>query len=54
VDATASTRPVGHPRSISAFLRLVPFGIFVIPAIVRFVKTRRALNRHWELHGVQA
>ena len=34
-------------------LWLVPFGIFVIPAIVWFVKVQAALNRHWELHGRQ-
>ncbi|MFL5945373.1 MAG: DUF4234 domain-containing protein [Gaiellaceae bacterium] len=32
-------------------LWLVPFGIFLIPAIVWFVKVQGALNRHWELHG---
>ena len=32
-------------------LWLVPFGIFVIPAIVWFVKVQGALNRHWEMHG---
>jgi hypothetical protein len=32
-------------------LWLVPFGIFVIPAIVWFVKLQGALNRHWEEHG---
>ena len=32
-------------------LWLIPFGIFVIPAIVWFVKVQGALNRHWELHG---
>jgi drug/metabolite transporter superfamily protein YnfA len=34
-------------------LWLIPFGIFVIPAIVWFVKVQGALNRHWELHGAQ-
>jgi hypothetical protein len=34
-------------------LWLVPFGIFLIPAIVWFVKVQAALNRHWELHGVR-
>ena len=29
-------------------LWLVPFGIFVIPAIVWFVKVQGALNRYWE------
>ncbi len=29
-------------------LWLVPFGIFIIPAIVWFVKIQGALNRYWE------
>jgi Na+/proline symporter len=29
-------------------LWLFPFGIFIIPAIVWFVKTQGALNRYWE------
>jgi Domain of unknown function (DUF4234) len=29
-------------------LWLFPFGIFVIPAIVWFVKVQEALNRYWE------
>ena len=32
-------------------LWLVPFGIFIIPAIVWFVKVQGALNRHWEGHA---
>jgi drug/metabolite transporter superfamily protein YnfA len=32
-------------------LWLVPFGVFLVPAIVWFVKVQGALNRHWELHG---
>jgi len=32
-------------------LWLIPFGIFVIPAIVWFVKVQNSLNRHWEMHG---
>lgn len=35
-------------------LWLVPFGIFLVPAIVWFVKVQGALNRHWELHGATA
>jgi drug/metabolite transporter superfamily protein YnfA len=35
-------------------LWLVPFGVFLVPAIVWFVKVQGALNRHWELHGVRA
>jgi hypothetical protein len=31
-------------------LWLVPFGIFVVPAVVWFVKVQGALNRHWESH----
>jgi hypothetical protein len=29
-------------------LWLFPFGVFVIPAIVWFVKVQEALNRYWE------
>jgi hypothetical protein len=29
-------------------LWLFPFGIFIIPAIVWFVKVQGALNRYWE------
>jgi drug/metabolite transporter superfamily protein YnfA len=32
-------------------LWLIPFGIFVIPAIVWFVKVQNSLNRHWKMHG---
>jgi drug/metabolite transporter superfamily protein YnfA len=32
-------------------LWLVPFGIFIVPAIVWFVKVQGALNLHWEQHG---
>jgi drug/metabolite transporter superfamily protein YnfA len=32
-------------------LWLVPFGIFIVPAIVWFVKVQGALNQHWEQHG---
>jgi hypothetical protein len=34
-------------------LWLVPFGIFIVPAIVWFVKVQGALNRHWEMHGAR-
>jgi hypothetical protein len=29
-------------------LWLFPFGVFIIPAIVWFVKVQEALNRYWE------
>ncbi|HWH55356.1 MAG TPA: DUF4234 domain-containing protein [Gaiellaceae bacterium] len=32
-------------------LWLFPFGIFIIPAIVWFVKVQEALNRYWERKG---
>jgi hypothetical protein len=32
-------------------LWLFPFGLFVIPAIVWFVKVQGALNRYWESHS---
>jgi hypothetical protein len=35
-------------------LWLVPFGIFIIPAIVWFVKVQGALNRYWESKGAVA
>ena len=36
-------------------LWLFPFGIFIIPAIVWFVKVQGALNRYWEAaHSVPA
>jgi len=35
-------------------LWLFPFGIFLIPAIVWFVKTQNALNDYWESKGVPA
>lgn len=45
----------GQPAPVNGWtgLWLVPFGIFIIPAIVWFVKVQGALNRHWELHGVR-
>jgi cytochrome bd-type quinol oxidase subunit 2 len=43
----------GEPPPVTGWtgLWLVPFAIFVIPAIVWFVKVQGALNRHWEMHG---
>jgi drug/metabolite transporter superfamily protein YnfA len=43
----------GHAAPVTGWtgLWLVPFGVFVIPAVVWFVKVQGALNRHWELHG---
>ena len=40
----------GRPKPLSGWtgLWLFPFGIFIIPAIVWFVKTQGALNRYWE------
>jgi hypothetical protein len=35
-------------------LWLFPFGIFIVPAIVWFVKTQNALNDYWESKGVPA
>lgn len=35
-------------------LWLFPFGVFLIPAIVWFVKVQSALNRHWEMHGARS
>lgn len=35
-------------------LWLFPFGIFVIPAIVWFVKVQEALNRYWETSSPEA
>ena len=35
-------------------LWLFPFGIFIIPAIVWFVKVQGALNRYWEAKGAGA
>lgn len=35
-------------------LWLFPFGIFIIPMIVWFVKVQRALNRYWESEGAGA
>jgi Domain of unknown function (DUF4234) len=32
-------------------LWLFPFGVFIIPAIVWFVKVQGALNRYWESKG---
>ena len=43
----------GQAPSVNGWtgLWLLPFGIFIIPAVVWFVKIQGALNRHWELHG---
>ena len=40
----------GRPAPVSGWtgLWLFPFGVFIIPAIVWFVKTQGALNRYWE------
>lgn len=40
----------GKPSPVSGWtgLWLFPFGVFVIPAIVWFVKVQGALNRFWE------
>jgi uncharacterized BrkB/YihY/UPF0761 family membrane protein len=35
-------------------LWLFPFGIFIIPAIVWFVKVQGALNRYWESKALEA
>jgi hypothetical protein len=40
----------GQQPSVTGWtgLWLFPFGIFIIPAIVWFVKVQEALNRYWE------
>jgi hypothetical protein len=40
----------GQPPPVSGWtgLWLFPFGIFLIPAIVWFVKVQGALNRYWD------
>jgi hypothetical protein len=40
----------GKPRPVTGWtgLWLFPFGIFLIPIIVWFVKVQGALNRFWE------
>lgn len=35
-------------------LWLFPFGVFIVPAIVWFVKVQGALNRYWEEKGPEA
>jgi hypothetical protein len=35
-------------------LWLFPFAIFIVPAIVWFVKVQRALNSYWESKGATA
>jgi hypothetical protein len=42
------------PMSGWTGLWLFPFGIFVIPAIVWFVKVQGALNQYWESKGTAA
>jgi drug/metabolite transporter superfamily protein YnfA len=41
-----------QPLSGWTGLWLFPFGIFIIPAIVWFVKVQGALNRYWESAGM--
>jgi hypothetical protein len=43
----------GRERPVTGWtgLWLFPFGIFLIPAIVWFVKVQRSLNRFWESEG---
>jgi hypothetical protein len=40
----------GRPKPLTGWtgLWLFPFGIFIIPAIIWFVKCQGALNRYWE------
>jgi hypothetical protein len=42
------------PMSGWTGLWLFPFGIFIIPAIVWFVKVQGALNQYWESKGTAA
>ena len=42
------------PMSGWTGLWLFPFGIFIIPAIVWFVKVQGALNQYWETKGTAA
>ncbi len=43
----------GRPKPLSGWtgLWLFPFGIFIIPAIIWFVKTQGALNSYWQSAG---
>jgi Domain of unknown function (DUF4234) len=43
----------GKPQPLTGWtgLWLFPFGVFIIPAIVWFVKVQGALNRYWEGAG---
>lgn len=45
----------GRPKPVSGVTGVwaVPFGIFIIPAIVWFVKTNGALNEYWRSLGAQ-
>ena len=45
----------GRPKPVSGVTGVwaVPFGIFIIPAIVWFVKTNGALNDYWKSVGAQ-
>lgn len=61
---SSNTGPPGHPRGIGVGiykqagkeppvtgwtgLWLFPFGIFLVPAVVWFVKVQGGLNRYWE------
>ena len=46
----------GRPRPVTGWtgLWLFPFGVFLIPAIVWFVKVQGSLNRFWESAGAAA
>jgi len=46
----------GRERPVTGWtgLWLFPFGIFLIPAIVWFVKVQGSLNRFWESEGAAA
>jgi uncharacterized protein DUF4234 len=46
----------GRERPVTGWtgLWLFPFGIFLIPAIVWFVKVQGSLNRFWESQGTAA
>jgi len=43
----------GRPRTVSAITGVwaVPFGVFIVPAIIWFVKTNGALNDYWRSRG---
>jgi Na+/proline symporter len=46
----------GRSQPVSGWtgLWLFPFGVFVIPAIVWFVKVQGALNRYWESKSLES